>query len=116
MTLTDAVISSALALAQKSEAVTANNLANYETPGFKASSLTFEGALASAMKSGSAAVLNVKGTIVPVAGSLRPDGSNVSLTGQMTSLAQEQLTYQMAVSAYNHQFTETQIVTEGKAL
>jgi len=31
-------------------------------------------------------------------------------------LAEVQLTYQMALSAYNHHFTQTQIVTEGKAM
>lgn len=116
MNLTNALIASTMQLTQKSENLVANNLANYETPGFKASSLAFEGALASAMSSGPAAVLNVQGTVATSSASLRADGSNVSLTGQMTALAQDQLTYQMAVSAYNHQFTETQIVTEGKAM
>ncbi len=116
MNLTNALIASTLSLTQKSEDLVANNLANYETPGYKASTLSFQGQLASAMSQGSQAVMNVQGTVVKSQGSLRADGSNVSLTGQMTDLAQNQLTYQMAVSAYNHEFTETQIVTEGKAM
>lgn len=114
--ITDALVTSTLNLVQKNESLIANNLANFETPGFKASSLSFRGALTSAMAKGPNAVLNVKGTVQPVGGSLRPDGSNVSLTGQMTALAQNQLLYQMAVAAYNHQTTDTKIVTEGKAM
>jgi flagellar basal-body rod protein FlgB len=116
MNLTQALVASTLNLTQKSETIIANNLANYETPGFKASTLSFQGALASAMSQGPSAVLQVQGTVEQDPGSLRADGSNVSLTSQMTALAEDQLTYQMAVTAYNHAFTETQIVTEGKAM
>lgn len=116
MNVTQALVVSTLNLAQKSESLIANNLANYETPGFKASTLSFQGQLSQALASGAQSVLEVQGTVVKSPGSLRPDGSNVSLTGQMTALAEVQLTYQMALSAYNHHFTQTQIVTEGKAM
>jgi flagellar basal-body rod protein FlgB len=116
MNVTQALVVSTLTLAQKSESLIANNLANYETPGFKASTLSFQGQLSQAMASGAQSVLDVRGTVVKSPGSLRPDGSNVSLTGQMTDLAEVQLTYQMALSAYNHHVTQTKIVTEGKAM
>ncbi len=116
MNVTNALVISDLNLSQKRTNLIANNLANYETPGFKASRLSFEGALASAMNRGPSAVLAVQGTIVKSQTSLRADGNNVSLTGQMTALARAQLSYQMAVSAYNHHVTQMKIVTEGKAL
>ncbi len=116
MNLTQAVVIQDLILSQKSEALIANNLANLETPRFKARELSFQGQLASALGSGPGAVRQVTGQIVTLPLDSRADGSSVSLTGQMSALAAVQLQYDLAVQAYNHAFTETQIVTEGKAL
>jgi flagellar basal body rod protein FlgB len=68
------------------------------------------------MRSGPTAVARVRGTIATMPLDTRADGSSDSLTGQMTALAAVQLQYDLAVQAYNHEFTEIQIVTEGKAL
>lgn len=116
MNLTQTLVVQSLRLNQKSEALIANNLANLETPGFKARELSFQGALAAALGSGPGAVAHVRGKIVALPLNVRADGSSVSLTGQMTALAGAQLQYDLAVQAFNHERTETQIVTEGKAL
>lgn len=113
-TVTNQAILTTLGLSRRQETMIANNLANYDTPGYKAQGLSFQSELAKALHQGSRAVASVTGSVTTVTGSLRPDGNSVSLTGQMANLAQAQLTYQTAVQAFNNKVTEVKIVTSGR--
>ncbi len=113
--LTDAAIVATMNLSREQELYITNDLANYQTPGFKAQNLSFQSQLASALNEGPGAVLSVSGTVVTTPGSVANNGNSVSLTAQMSNLAQAQLLYETAVEAYNQQITEIKIVTEGKA-
>ncbi len=112
--LTSQAILTTLALSRQQETMIANNLANYDTPGFKASALSFQSQLASALKQGPGAVAQVTGTVSTDTGAMRSDGNSVDLTAQEVALAQAQLTYQTAVQAFNAKVTDIKIVTEGK--
>ncbi|MHB1955170.1 MAG: flagellar basal body rod protein FlgB [Sulfobacillus sp.] len=113
-TLTNQAILTTLALSRQQETIITNNMANYDTPGFKASGLSFQTQLAAALQQGPQAVAAVTGTVATQTGALRTDGNSVSLTGQMVDLAKAQLTYQTAVQALNTKVTEIKIVTEGR--
>jgi flagellar basal-body rod protein FlgB len=113
---TDAAIVATMNLSRQQELYIANDLANYDTPHYKAQNLSFQPALAQALGQGPQAILQVTGTVVKTLGSVSNNGNSVSMTGQMANLAQAQLLYETAVQAYNQQVTEVKIVTEGKAL
>ena len=112
--LTSQAILTTLALSRQQETMIANNLANYDTPGFKASALSFQPQLATALQQGPGAVAQVTGTVSVNTGAMRSDGNSVDLTAQEVALAQAQLTYQTAVQAFNAKVTDIKIVTEGK--
>lgn len=112
---TDAAIVATMNLSRQQELYITNDLANYDTPGYKAQNLSFQGELAQALSQGPGAVMKVAGTVVTTPGSVSNNGNSVSMTSQMSNLAQTQLLYSTAVEAYNQQVTEIKIVTEGKA-
>lgn len=111
---TDATIVAAMNLSRQQELYITNNLANYDTPGFKAQNLSFQHQLQNALNQGPGAVMQVPGSVVTTPGSVTNNGNSVSMTGQMAHLAKSQLLYETAVQAYNQQVTEIKIVTEGK--
>lgn len=115
-TPTGAVIAQGLNLSRRQELVTANNLANYDTPGYKAVSFRFQTALRQALSGGPGAIMAVSGTTVVDRGSLRPDGNSVSMTQEMATLTQAQLLYETSVQALNQKVTDLKIVTGGKPL
>jgi flagellar basal-body rod protein FlgB len=87
-------------LAARQRAI-ANNVANVDTPNFKASEVRFEDALKSAMSSGSAGsppdqtTLNAsaaRSTLVD-ATALRADGNNVDIDREMAMLSETNLTF-----------------------
>ncbi|CAB1128006.1 Flagellar basal body rod protein FlgB [Candidatus Hydrogenisulfobacillus filiaventi] len=100
-----------LELYRKAETVVADNLANWETPGFQAQRLSFRRALAAAWQAGGGPV---RARLQAVPGSLRPDGSSVDLTAQMAQLAQLQLGFDLAAQALSIKGAEMTTVTAGK--
>ncbi len=114
-TATQSIVTT-LNLSQKAEGMMANNLANYDTPGYKSESLSFQHQLAQAITQGPGAVSRVRGQVVVNTMALQPNLNSVSLTQQTTDLAKTQLLYQSAVQAFNYKTTEIKIVTEGRAL
>ncbi len=82
--------------------VTANNIANDETPGYTAQTATFAQSLQQAMQSptGGTATLTVAKSTAP-AGS---NGNNVDLATEMTNATEETMEYQSAVQLLNTQF------------
>ncbi len=112
---TDAAIVATMNLSRKQELYITNDMANYDTPGFKAQNLSFQNQLAQALHQGPGAALGVTGTVATTPGSVGNNGNSVSMTAEMADLARSQLLYQTAVQAYNQKTTEIKIVTEGKA-
>ena len=115
-TLSNQSVITTLNLSAKSEAMIANNLANYDTPGYKSTSLSFQHQLKQALAQGPQAVAQVKGRESVNTLSMQPDLNSVSLTQQTTDLAKMQLLYQTAVQAFNYKDTEIRIVSEGRAM
>src|SRR5947209_16760680 len=79
----------------------ANNVANVDTPGFKASEVRFEDALKSAMSRGTAGApadqssldAAVRHTSLNDATTTRADGNNVDIDREMEALGEANLTY-----------------------
>ena len=92
---------SGLAMRQR---VTANNIANIQTPGFHAGKVKFEGALQSALANGSA-----PDAVRPTVGrSLEPtqlNGNNVNLDEETLSNIDTGLRYQLALRAMDNKFS-----------
>src|ERR1700743_2840480 len=65
------------------ERVTANNIANIETPGFTASQVSFESSRAQAVASGDPAQAAID--VSPTADAAGPNGNNVSLDNELTT-------------------------------
>jgi flagellar basal-body rod protein FlgB len=86
--------------------LTAGNIANVDTPGYKTQGFDFEQEFASAMKgSGSAAFAGPKAGEVDglVA---RPDGNTVSIDRETMDLAKEQVQFRMGVSLMKMEFSK----------
>jgi flagellar basal-body rod protein FlgB len=102
---------SGLAMRQR---VTANNIANIETPGFRAGKVEFESSLQSALASGTAPD-QVQAT---VAQSLEPtqlNGNNVNLDEETLSNVDTGLRYQLALRAMDGKFGLISDVIKGGA-
>lgn len=81
----------------------ADNIANVQTPGFRAGRVSFEAALSEAVDSGGAG-----GADVTVTRSLEPtrlDGNNVNLDTETLSSVDTNLRYQLALKAVDHDFS-----------
>lgn len=102
------VLTQSLNLSQKSIAYLANDLANVDTPGFKAQSLQWQQALGTALKQNDTAVHHVTGSVVQATGLEQPDGSSVNLTATMSALAQAQMTYALGGTGLSTQQNEVQ--------
>jgi flagellar basal-body rod protein FlgB len=95
------VTSSALEVAIKGteqrQGVLANNLANVNTPGFKRSDVSFQGALASALQSSNGDPSVVDNTSFTTSSdsstSMRADGNNVDVDVESANLAKNQLLF-----------------------
>ncbi|MGH3704251.1 MAG: flagellar basal body rod protein FlgB [Agromyces sp.] len=100
--VTALALSSALdGLAERQRAI-ANNIANVNTPGYRAQRVSFEAALAASVESGDGRVS------ARVADSLEPtklNGNNVNLDTETLSNIDTVLRYQFATQAANGQFT-----------
>lgn len=114
-------------------ALLASNIANLETPGYKAKDLVFEKALGSAMKAEIPGPLNTTNAahrdgrdIVPLAlvqpkvirsanpvGSL--DGNSVDLEREMVKLGENQVVYQALTQMISHKFKSLRLsIREGE--
>ncbi|MEO9176173.1 MAG: flagellar basal body rod protein FlgB [Gaiellales bacterium] len=95
------VTSSALEVAirgtEARQTVLANNLANVNTPGFKRSDVSFQGALASALGSSNGSTAAVDDTqlttTTDTSTSMRADGNNVDVDVESANLAKNQLLF-----------------------
>jgi flagellar basal-body rod protein FlgB len=82
--------------------VIADNIANIQTPGFRAGRVSFETSLAEAVADGSGAVTaSVARSVEPT----REDGNNVNLDTETLSNIDTNLRYQLATRAIDSQFS-----------
>jgi flagellar basal-body rod protein FlgB len=95
-------LSSALDGLAARQTATANNIANINTPNYKAQTVSFESALAASVQAGSGIVAPTMGT------SLEPteeDGNNVNLDTEDITSANTVLQYQFASQAIGQELT-----------
>ena len=78
--------------------VTASNMANIDTPGYKTQGFDFEQAMGSAMQGGPV-VGEVSGLVA------RPDGNTVSLDRESLDLAKSQLQFRTGVALMKSEFS-----------
>ena len=91
--------------------VTANNIANVETPGFSASQVSFESSLAQAVSAGdpAQAVTSVGGT----GDAPGQNGNNVSLDREMVTATKTTLQEQLLTNALTSKYGLLNIVLKG---
>ena len=91
--------------------VTANNIANLETPGFTASSVSFESSLASAVAAGDPTAASV--SVDPTADAPGINGNNVSLDKEMVTATKTTLQEQLLTSAITSKYGLISTVLKG---
>jgi len=97
-----------LSLLATRQQLTASNIANADTPGYKTRDIDFSGELARA--SGSPAAVDVSGLAV------RNDGNNVSVDREARNLAENSLRFQIATQFLQGQIRMTRAaIQEGRS-
>ena len=89
-------------LAQR-QRVTANNIANIDTPGYLAGRTDFESALSSELASGEAPTSS-SSAVTRSSDPTRTDGNNVNLDTETTIQTETGLRYQLAINALNGKY------------
>jgi flagellar basal-body rod protein FlgB len=93
------VLGTALDGLSQRQNVIADNIANVDTPGFRATSVDFESSLASAISSGDLGAATV--TATPTDTPVGADGNNVDLRKETMAAMQTAFQYQMLTRAVN---------------
>jgi flagellar basal-body rod protein FlgB len=106
VTLTTAL--SGLAARQR---VTANNIANIETPNYKAQQVSFESSLADAINSGDPLQASI--TETSQNGPVSANGNNVNLDTETVTDEKTQLQYQLLSGALTSKFSLLETVIKG---
>jgi flagellar basal-body rod protein FlgB len=91
--------------------VTANNIANLETPGFTASNVSFEASLAAAVAAGDPAEATV--ATAPSTDAPGANGNNVSLDEQLVTTTKNQLQEQLVTGALTSTYGLVATVLQG---
>ena len=88
--------------------LTAGNVANVDTPGYKTQGMDFGSAFAQAMKNlDGASTAGVNEQVEDVDGLVaRPDGNNVSIDRESMQLAKEQLQFRTGVALLKSEYSE----------
>jgi flagellar basal-body rod protein FlgB len=91
-------------LASTEAKLTAENMANIDTPGYRAVGMDFEAEMRRAMTDGSPATEARPVRVAPEDGLVaRPDGNNVSMDRESLNLAEAQLRYRTGVALLRQQ-------------
>jgi flagellar basal-body rod protein FlgB len=104
-------LTTALSAVSRSQRVSADNISNLETPGYKASRVSFEDSLRDAVASGdpASATTAVNTTTDPA----DSNGNNVNLDNEMVIATESQLHYQLLSTAVNAKFDLLSTVIKG---
>jgi len=89
----------------------ANNVANVDTPGYKAQDVNFESSLASAVASGDPAQMQI--TTTASTAPADQTGNNVSLSTEMTEEEKAGMQFQTMVQAMNAKFQLLSVAING---
>lgn len=84
--------------------VIADNIANVDTPGFRATSVDFESSLTAALQRGEMSAAGVSPVMRPSNAPIGQDGNNVDLRQESLSAVQTQFQYQMMTRAVSDRF------------
>lgn len=93
--------------------VTANNIANLETPGYLAQNVSFESSLADAVNAGNPAAAQITESVTPDAAG--QNGNNVSLDDQVVTATKTGLQEQLLSNAITNQYGLLSTVLKGGA-
>lgn len=110
--------------------VIANNIANGDTPGYKAQHVEFESVFRKALEgngdlamktssdrhigNGTGSPFDVSPTIVTESGTtMRMDGNNVDVDSEMTELAANTIQYQTTIQLLNNEFSRLRTAIKG---
>ena len=104
-------IESALNSVSLRQRVTADNMANMNTPGFKASRVEFENTLASAMANGDASQAQAK--VVMANEPAGADGNTVNMADEQSILVKSELHFDALVEALNYKFNTLRTAIKG---
>lgn len=113
--LTSRVVMAALDGASAQQRLVANNLANIETPGYRACHAAFEDQLRQALRAvreanGHDDLAQVQPRIEPSDDAPRPDGNNVSLEREMAELTEATARYEILSRLLNRRFEMISVV------
>jgi flagellar basal-body rod protein FlgB len=103
--LTDA-LSRYLDLTADQMKLTAGNMANIDTPGYKTQGFDFQREFASALQGSGAAAYGGPKTADVDGLVARPDGNTVSIDRESMDLAKEQMQFRLGVSLLKHEFSQ----------
>ncbi|UFN43178.1 flagellar basal body rod protein FlgB [Nocardioides okcheonensis] len=84
--------------------VIADNIANVDTPGFRARAVDFESSLSAALQRGEMPAGGVTPTATPTDAPVGLDGNNVDLRKESLAAMQTQFQYQMVTRAVSDRF------------
>jgi len=98
-----------LALRQR---VIADNIANVDTPGFRATSVDFETSLQAAIADGSIVNGGVSAQTLPTDTPVGENGNNVDLRKETLGAMQSQFQYQMVTRAVSDHFELIKVVAQ----
>ena len=103
-----------LSMATQQMRMTAANMANVDTPGYKTTGMDFQGEFAKSLHA-HGAVPAVASFDVPDLVS-RPDGNNVSVDRESTTMAATQLEFRTGIELLRHEYTRMMdaIKSDGK--
>src|SRR3954466_13259743 len=100
---TSATLHAALSGLQQRQRVTADNIANVQTPGFLAGRVDFESALRSEIANGETAVAS-QSSVTRSMDPTRTDGNNVNLDTETVIQTETGLRYQLALNALDGKY------------
>ena len=100
------ILSTALDGVTQNQNAIADNIANVDTPNYRATHVDFQSALSAAISDGSAASgnLDVTPQVVPTDTPVGADGNNVDLRTETMAAAQSQFQYQTLTRAISDRF------------
>ena len=116
------ITNKALDFVWKQQQLTANNIANVDTPNYKAQHISFENELKNrlnhAMKSANSstmeqAITQTKGNVIASSNSTRVDGTGVDIDVENVELVKSTLQYQYLVQAFNSDYNRLRTVIRG---
>ena len=105
-------IETALDAVTMRQQVTANNIANMNTPGFKASRVEFEANLSQAMASGNPG--RARASVVQAQTAANPDGNTVNMADEQAILVKSGLQFDALVAALNYKFSTLRTAIQGR--